>query len=185
MVPLVGVVGVGELGMPVIVVQELNQELRGEMLRRKKELEEVNLPRQAPRGFQRTPCEIDIVGSLHDPLGILYILRQGVLRDPVAVLGHPLGGILLVACDAESLSHRGPPLMAVELPAQLVVLYGPVLPVYILAIKVHGVAVVDVELVLHPVVGPLLLCFREGYVFHIHPDAFHPPAALVIVEQGR
>ena len=85
--------------------------------------------------FQRTPCEtcvfhitFQLVVTGHFIL-FLVDLHQRVFLDPVDVLFGPLYGVFLVAAYTIGLAHGSKPFVAVQLPAQFVVLYRPVSPV--------------------------------------------------------
>ena len=125
--------------MTVIVYKEFGQEFRRERRGDLEKLELCNLVLEPVADLERTPCKPCVlrigfqcvVGNLVFLLAYLYIR---VLVYPVHVLANPFLGIFLVAAYPVGLAHRDEPFVAVQLPAQLVVLYRPVSPVYVLPV---------------------------------------------------
>ncbi len=115
----------------------------------------------------------------------VVVVDQRILLHPVEILETPLAGIFLVARRPVALAHRHPPLHAVQLPAQLVVLHGPVLPVDILPIKIRGlIARMHEEAVLQTVVGPAALGLGRLCRGGVEVGRLDTGAAAVVGQQG-
>lgn len=173
------------LGVTVVVVQEMQQEIPAERLGGQEIEKLVNLELQPVAHLQGPPGEIDVFG-LRPVRGLRFVIcREGVLAHPVEVFGAPLRGVTFVARKAVGLAHRHPPFHAVQLPAQFVVLHGPVLPVDVVAIEIGGlVTFVDEEAVVHRLVGPALFVGGDDDVREVHFRTDDARAAAVVIEQG-
>ena len=173
------------LCVTVVVVQEMQEEIPAERLGGQEIEKLVNLELQPVAHLQGAPREIDVFGLRPVPGLSLVIRREGILAHPVEVFGAPLRGVTFVAREAVGLAHRHPPFHAVQLPAQFVVLHGPVLPVDVVAVEIGGlVAFVDEEAVVHRLVGPALFVGGDRDVGEVRLGADDARAAAVVVEQG-
>lgn len=109
---------------------------------------------------------------------------QRVFLHPVGVLVHPGVDVFRVARGVVTLGQRNEPVVAVQLPAQFVVLHGPVAPVDVVAVEIRGlVALVGVEFVLQGFVGLLLLEFVHLDVLQVEAEEFYGLARAEIFQQ--
>ena len=173
------------LRVAVVVFEKMQEETGVERFGGQEIEELVDLKLQPVAHFEGPPGEIDVLG-LRPVSGLaLVIRREGILAHPVEVFGAPLRGVAFVARETVGLAHRHPPLHAVELPAQLVVLHGPVFPVDVVAVEVGGlVALMDEKAVRHRLVGPALFVGGDRDVGKADLGADDARAAAVVVEQG-
>ena len=175
----------------VVVDQEGGQEIGVEGLGRQEQLKLEDLILQPVAHLERPPGEMGVArlrvvdGALADAAVGVVVVDQRILLHPVEVLKTPLAGIFLVARRPVALAHRHPPLHAVQLPAQLVVLHGPVLPVDILPIKIRGlIARMHEEAVLQTVVGPAALGLGRLCRGGVEVGRLDTGAAAVVGQQG-
>ena len=118
------------------------------------EFEPHGLVLQAVAHLHRTPGELHVLTLGGDDFGCGSALLQranvhlGILLHPVRIVLHQRRSVLLVFGDGVGLAQRHEPVVAVQLPAQLVVLDGPVAPVDVVAVEIGLVALVCMELML-------------------------------------
>ena len=92
--------------------------------------------------------------------------------------------VFRIARGVVALGQRDEPVVTVQLPAQLVVLHGPVAPVDVVAVEIGGlVALVGVELVLQRFVGLLLLQLVDLDVFEVEAEELDGLARAEILQQ--
>ena len=173
------------LRMAVVVFEKMQEKIGVERLGGQKIEELVDLELQPVAHLEGPPGEIDVFG-LRPVSGLAFVIRrEGVLAHPVEVFGAPLRSVVFVAREAVGFAHRHPPFHAVQLPAQFVVLHGPVLPVDVVAVEIGGlVALVDEETVLHRLVGPALFSGGDRDAGGVRIGADDARAAAVVVQQG-
>ena len=138
--------------------------------------------------LQRTPGETHILrlalGIVLQLIKCLWYLHQRILLYPVGILKHPLAGILLVSRQAVSLSHGCKPFVAVQLPAQFIVLHRPIAPVDVFpVIERRLVSVVHVESMFQRIVRPATFALAERKMFQVQVGRRHTRPRAVIRQQ--
>ena len=191
-VPLLGVVVQDMVCMPVVVHQKLRQELRGKIRRVYEKLELETLVLQPVAHFQRSPCETHVLGRpLHFPAAhqfilLLVYLHERVLPDPVHILESPLFRVFFVTAHPVGIPHRRKPFVTVELPAQFVVPYRPILPVYILSVIERWlVSVMHIEGVFQGLICPFLLFLADFYLVYVLNLRRFDIAAAIVLQKCR
>ena len=132
--------------MSVIVEEELGKEFGSECRRIDEKLELDRLILKSGAYLQRSPRKTHVLEICIETLldrtvsstahENILIVEVRIFSDPVNILLGPLDCIFLISTHAVRLSHRGEPFVAVELPSELIVLYRPKSPVYILSVVI-------------------------------------------------
>ena len=189
-VALLGIVVQDVVGVLAVGAQEEVEELGREARRTDRQREFRQQVLQTASGLHRTPCEADVLLfggdlGLRCPCGFQpFDAVQRVFLHPVGVLLHPCVDVSGILGDVVALGQRDEPVVAVQLPAQLVVLHGPVAPVDVVAVEIGGlIALVGVELVFQRLVGLLLLQLADLDVFEVEAEEFDGLARAEIFQQ--
>ena len=139
--------------------------------------------------FQRTPCETYIfhfafnLTVTYQFVFFLVHLHQRILFYPVDVLMSPFFGIFLVSRDSICLTHWGEPFVAVQLPAQLIVLYRPILPVDIFAVIIRRlIAFMHKKRMFQGIIRPFLFFLGNLDILHIDIRVSYAGTLAVIVQ---
>ena len=189
-VALLGVVVQDVVGVLAVGAQEEVEEPGREARRMNRQRELRQQVLQTASGLHRTPCEADVLlfggdfgrGSSRSLQPFDAVQR--VFLHPVGVLVHPGVDVFRVARGVVTLGQRNEPVVAVQLPAQFVVLHGPVAPVDVVAVEIRGlVALVGVEFVLQGFVGLLLLELVHLDVLQVEAEEFDGLARAEIFQQ--
>ena len=191
-VALLGPVVGNVVGVAVVVNKELGEELRSEGRRVDEELELHTLVLQTVTHFERPPgiagifCILLKLGICIDFIFGLVNYHERVLANPVDVLFGPFHGVFFITAGAVCKAHRHKPFVAVQLPAEFVVLNRPIAPIDVFAIEIRRlVTLVGEELVLQGLVSPFLLFLVDFHLLDITDircaDAL---AVTVVVQKG-
>ena len=185
-----GIVTQDVLCMTVIVDQKFGEELWSEVWRIDKQGKLADLVLQTMRDFKRSPCKTCILYVVRKLLIVFHLiligsnLYQWILLNPVEIFSLPLDGIFLVLGNLVNLAHRSEPFMTVQLPAQLIIFYWPVLPVDVLTIIIGRlVTIVNIESMLQCIVSPFSLTGRNRDFLQIYIRIMDTRACSIIMKE--
>ena len=174
----------------MVVYQKLCKESGSERGRGEEQLELRGLVLQAVAHLERAPGKTNVLdfspdfAVAHQFVFSFAHFHQRVFPNPVDILYSPFAGIFFVARRAVGFPHRSEPFVAVQLPAKLVILYRPVLPVDVFPVVVRRlVALVYEERMFHRVVRPFLLFLADADMLQVDVRCSHVRPLAVIAEQ--
>ena len=180
------------LRVSVVVYEEFRKECRGEIRRVYEKLELETLVLETVAHFERPPCKAAVLRICLELRVIRYLifipayLHQRILVYPVHILGYPFLCIFLVSAYPVGISHRGEPFVAVELPAQFVVLDRPVSPVDVISVVERRlIAVMCEKSVIEGIVCPLLLLSVDFDFLYVTDFRGKDAGAVSVIVQER
>ena len=139
--------------------------------------------------LQRTPCKayifrISLYLACADQFVFFFLYPcQRILFNPIHILVCPFFSIFLVSRDSICLTHWGEPFVAVQLPAQLIVLYRPILPVDIFAVIIRRlISFVHKKRMFQGIIRPFLFFLGDLDILHIDIGMSYAGTLAVIVQ---